>query len=470
MWERFSFYGVAIVLVLFEVHFLHQSDTHAYFILATFMAISYVSCLFGGWYADRVTNHAFATFLGSVLVTIGTTYITLLPKHLAFGLTLMAFGVGLFKPNLASLVADLYDKSDPRLENGYTIYYMAINIGGACSVALSGFIYKYLSWQSLFGLSALASAIGTISIVAYYKRLRYKATLHREAIEPTTYLGVSLQKWSYWLLAAMIVISFQAFHNKLFQYLIIACLTAYYISYLIKNSLSENKEQTKKLGILFILLVLIIVYLILYMQHYTSINLYLDRHVDRNFFGLVIPTSTLQAINPIFVILLAPIMMAIFNRLNARNIRVSSMYKIVLGFIFMIITFLILYIATITHLHLGRSPLSLFLFVVAYFFMTISELLVIPMAFALIKKLALDRLISLTMGVYLLAFAIANYLSAWVASLSTDKINVLAYLDIHHLPDTPFHREFLLLLIISVLATLLSYITTLYFSNHLKNL
>ena len=422
MWERCSFYGMRALLVLYMTkHFLF-SDEKAYGVYGAYTALVYATPIFGGMLADRLLGYKKAVILGGVLMSLG--HFTMAFESLPIfylALAMIIVGNGFFKPNISTIVGALYKKGDSRRDAGFTIFYMGINIGAALQL-ISGTLGEKVGWHWGFGFAGVGMLFGLTVFLIGQKTLAGHAEppiperLKERAIsavpglnkEWTVYLGSALAVClAWWLVQNEVVMSYSL---KLLGIGIGVGLLVYAL-------VKCTPEERNKMLAALILILVSIVFWAFFEQAGSSINLFTDRNVNRNFFGwFTIPTTVFQSVNPLFIIIFAPIFSYLWIRLNRANKEPSTPTKFGLGIFQLGIGFGILYWGAKSAN--GEGQVAMLWLVLGYMFHTTGELCLSPIGLSMITKLSPKRIVALMMGTWFLATAYAQYMAAVIAKLT----------------------------------------------------
>jgi POT family proton-dependent oligopeptide transporter len=379
MWERFSFYGMRALLVLFLVDKLRGglgwSQASALDLYGFYTMSVYVLGIAGGYIADRWIGHKAAVLLGALLACAG--HFLMATQHqtlFMLGLSFIAAGTGLLKPNISTLVGSLYAAGDLRRDAGFTLFYMGINVGALLSSLVVGYIGEVYGWHYGFGLAGVCMLFGiAIFLVGqqYLININVPAsnTIANEAARPALKQSFTeVEKDRIWALALSFITTFSFF--------------------------------------------------VAFEQGGGLLNLYTEKYIDRTVFGWEIPTSMFQSLNPAFIILLTPVVAAIWSSLSKRYSTISSFYKLGAGNIMVGVGFLFMVGAALQLKIPGIERASLSWLVMAYFFHTIGELCLSPVSLSFVTKLAPERMSGSLMGAYFAAIGFSQYLAAWLGKKS----------------------------------------------------
>src|SRR5215470_15368786 len=316
--ERFTYYGMRAILILFMVETLAKGglgldDRTANAIYGLYQASTYLLSLFGGWIADRLIGQQRAVFTGGLLIVLGNAMLTLgRPTAFFLGLTVIALGVGLLKPNVSAIVAQLYPEGGARRDAGFSIFYSGINLGALVGSVLVPIVAAAYGWAAGFALPALGMALGLV---------QFRMTRHYLAGAGANALG---QRASWWPVAVFLAIVAALAGLALRGGLeldpvaisvggnwVMIALVAGYFAYLLLFGGLDRAERSRAWAMV-ALVVACAMFWAGYEQAGASFNLFADRYTNLDVFGWSIPAGTLQAVNPVFIIVFAPVFAALW--------------------------------------------------------------------------------------------------------------------------------------------------------------
>lgn len=410
IWERFGFYTVQGILTLYFIRFLGFDDTTAYYTFGAFSALVYGMVAFGGYLGDRILGTKRTIVLGLVVLSLGYLFLAFASRNNVFyALGLVCVGNGIFKANPSSLLAKCYDENDPRLHSGFTLYYMAINLGSTFSLFLGPYLSSNFGYGYAYFLSFVGLVIGLINYMFQRHHIRHINTLADQRT-------VSFLKW---LVIFFVIAVATLFSAYLLQHVQIAknlvwVVSIFVISYYFWNMKNENSLTLKKMWVALILMIEGIVFFILYQQMPTSLNLFAVHNVIPSLLGISIDPQSFQALNPIWILILSPLLAFSYSKLNERGTLFAIPYKFALGMICCGISFGLLFFSR--YLHDDNGMVSSYWLVASYLFQSTGELLVSALGVAMIAELVPDRMVGFVMGMWFLTSAIAGFLGATVAS------------------------------------------------------
>lgn len=429
MWERFSYYGMRALLVLFMVDAvtgenpgLGFSDAQAGAIYGLYTAMVYLLALPGGWVADKLWGQRHAVFVGGVIIALGH-FSMAIPTMGTFyaGLGLIVIGTGLLKPNISAMVGDLYPEGGARRDAGFSVYYMGINVGAFLGPILCGLFGEGYNWHWGFSLAGIGMVAGLIQYRLGARHLgdageppadgpevlarRAKGFYRTLAIVGVVVLGLIAAT-----VTGILVVPLQRVAQSLG--VVIVLITLVYFAFLLIAGGYSTLEKKRLLVILWLFL-LAAVFWSGFEQAGSTLNLFAERLTDRTMFGLEAPASWLQSINPIFIILLAPLFGSLWVWLDRRNAHPSIPVKFALGLMALAAGFFVVSWGAANASETSLvSPAWL---VVTYFLHTSGELALSPVGLSSMTKLAPKGTVGQMMGVWFIATALGNLIAGLVA-------------------------------------------------------
>lgn len=419
LWERFGFYTLQTIIVLYLSKGLLYSDEKAYLLYGVFSSLLYMTPVFGGYIADRFIGFRQAIYLGGVLFVLGYLVLALPGSNWLFtGLSLIIIANGLFKPNVSSIVGELYGPEDPRRDGGFTLFYMGINIGALIPPLITGALIAAYSWHAGFLLAAMGMVIGMITFLAGRSRLGHAGSI--PSISPL-HRGHH-KKWVFYtalvvgILLAILLFNLLLLHPKETDWLL-ALAAIVIIGMVIYYLFKERPEQRRKLWACLILILISVGFWALYNQTFTSMMLFADRNMSKEFLGFTIDAEFTQFFNPLFIIVLSPFLSWLWVRLDRNKINPTTPSKFSLGILFMAIGYLLL--GGATRFFDANGMTSPWWLVLSYFFQTVGELLISPIGLAMITRLSPRHLVGMMMGVWFLVQSAAFAIGGELATIAT---------------------------------------------------
>ena len=422
MWERFSFYGMRALLVLYMVKAFGFNDSDAYAVYGAYGALVYASPVIGGMLADRIMGARLAVILGGVLMSLGHfTMAVETPGFLYFALALICAGNGFFKANISSMVGKLYKENDPLRDSGFTIFYMGINIGAFTASVLCGYVGQTFGWHYGFGMAGVGMIIGLITFIRGQKylgnhglppnpkALKQKLFGNLVSREKLIYLGTAL---------AVPVIALGLYRNEAVGWAL--NLTAIAIlGYLLFVAFSSGKVARDRLILVMLLMIFHTTFWAFFEQAGSSLTLFADRNVDRSIFGWEMPASMAQAFNPFFIIALGPVFVWLWGKLAALKKTPSIPIKFAYGIFGVGLGFYALVFGS--QFAGPDAQTGLIFLVLAYFLHTAGELFISPIGLSAVTKLSPAKVVSTVMGAWFLSISFAHHIAALIAKLTGVK-------------------------------------------------
>jgi POT family proton-dependent oligopeptide transporter len=444
MWERFTFYGMRAVLILFLVAAvasggLGLDDKTAAAIYGLYNSAVYLAALPGGWVADRLIGAQRAVMLGGLAITAGNLLLAISTTAGGFyiGLVVIIIGVGLLKPNVSAIVAGLYPEGGARLDSAFTIFYIGINVGAALGPLVIPVAQIYFGLRAGFGVGAVFMFLG---VVQFYFTRKYlgEAGVHPAPIHAAGGAKAVVPRSKEWMrlwIGVAILIAVLAAVNigwisvnplRLAQaaaYIIGGMGVLYFAYYFIFADLSL--EERKRGVVLVVLFCGCALFFSGFEQAGSSMNLFAERYTDRTIGWLhfVIPTGWFQSFNSIFIVLFAPFFAWMWIALARRNLNPSATAKFALGVMLMGSGFLVMAAAATIVAH-GSQVLPYWL-IMTYLFHTFGELCLSPVGLSYYTKLAPKRFVGQMMGMWFLATSLGNLVAGLIAG-EFDANNVAA--------------------------------------------
>lgn len=429
MWERFSYYGIRPLLVLFMTAALARGGfgfarPTASAIVGVYAASVYLASLPGGWVADRWLGLRRAIWWGGVLIALGHLSIatSAVFAHRAFflGLILIVMGTGLLKPNISAIVGDLYSRGDPRRDAGFSVFYMGINTGALIAPIITGFLGERIGWHWGFAAAGVGMLFGLLTF-----RLRAASTLGPLGMAPSGTLTEQQRARRVTLGAlGMIVLV------VLLAMLGLVAIDPVGIANMMKNVILTGAvlcfaylfffagltgDEKKGIGVVLVLFIFSVVFWSAFEQQPTSLNLFARDFTDRTLFGWEVPASWFQSVESLFVVLCAPMLAAMWMALGRRGQDLSSPAKFAIGLAFAGVGFLLMLAASHRVITGGAAVrVSMWWLVGTYFFQAIGELALSPVGLSSMTKLAPRRFAGLTMGAWFTSLALGNLIAGLV--------------------------------------------------------
>ena len=387
MWERFSYYGMRALLVLYLVNALKWDTPSATNLYGTYTGLVYLTPLFGGYLADRYLGTRRSLVIGGVLIALGHFCLAVEGMVTFYvGLGLVILGTGFFKPNVSTMVGQLYPAGDPRRDGGFTLFYMGINLGAFIAPLICGYLGERVGWQWGFGAAGVGMVFGLVLYV--WGRDRYLPGIGINTASSTESAGLGEGNHR----------THRAHSDSLGE-----------------KPNATGAEDRNRILALAIVILFVVAFWAAYDQNGSSMNLFADKATNRVLGRFLVPTSWFQAVNPGFILLFAPLFALLWRRLQIAGREPSTPMKMVFGLTILGLGFAFMVIG-------GRrsesgilvSPLWL---IATYFFQTTGELCLSPVGLSYVTKVAPARFASVLMAGWFLANSAGDKLAGMVAGL-----------------------------------------------------
>ncbi|MCX7116178.1 MAG: oligopeptide:H+ symporter [Gammaproteobacteria bacterium] len=411
--ERFSFYNLQGIFILYLIRDLGFSEPTAYYTFGAFYAIVYGTVSLGGYLGDRVLGIQRTLTLGLILLAAGYFALAVVDKaHVFWAIGLICIGAGVFKSNPTSLLSKCYAPDDSRLHSGFTLYYMSINIGATLALFMGPFVSRHLGYPYTYFLSFIGIGLS----LATFWRQKYQ-------IKPIQTQADS-RKISYWqwggILCGMFLLT--AASTYLLQHLLLAktllgLVTLIVISIYFKSMAQESPASRRRMWIALILMAEGIVFAVLYQQMPMSLNLFAIHHVRPTLLGISIDPQSFQALNPIWIMGMSPIIALVYQRCAQRHLDFPIAYKFAIGMFLCGLSFLLLFFSQFAadeHQQLSSNWL-----IASYLLQSTGELLISALGLAIAAELVPRHMTGFVVSMWFLTIAIASFLGAFVASFTT---------------------------------------------------
>ncbi|HYG51073.1 MAG TPA: peptide MFS transporter [Flavobacteriales bacterium] len=406
MWERFSFYGMRGMLTVFMVEQLLMKKDEANLKYGAIQAFVYTMAFVGGLFADKILGFRKSIFWGGLLMIAGSFTLAFSPDTLFYiGISFTIVGTGFFKPNISTMVGTLYKDGDPRRDAGFSLFYSGINIGALLGGLLCIWVADNYSWNLAFALAGIFMVFG-LGVFAFTQRtlgpiglspLRNKVAPDKSRIyEILVYAG------SLCMIPLILLLVSNSGYTDMFMYIVGPCTLLYIIFEMTKCTAAE----VKKLMAALIFIFFSVVFWAFFEQSGGSLSLFARYNLEGTMVGLS-PSQVNNFANALFVIAFSPLVGLIWLSLAKRKVEPNSVVKFGMGFLFLGISFYVLYLSG--NYADARGITSLNIFVLAYLIMTFGELCLSPIGLSLMTKLSPKRLFGVMMGMWFLASAYGQY-------------------------------------------------------------
>ncbi|MFE3847303.1 peptide MFS transporter [Flavobacterium sp. LB3P45] len=436
MWERFSFYGMRGMLVIFMVNQLNMNAVNANLQYGATQAFVYAFTFIGGMFADKILGFRKSLFWGGILMIAGSVILALDPHQFFFiGISFTIIGTGFFKPNISTMVGRLYKDDDNRRDAGFSFFYMGVNlgalIGGYLCIAvangsmMSAIVPEHLRWNVAFGFAAIVMVISLLTFVQTQKSLgdigiSPLLSLENSRIkvyEYGTYLG------SLAVIPVIILLVSNSGYTDIFMYIIGPCSLLYLLFEMRNFSASENKKLLAAL----VFVLFSIIFWAFFEQSGGSLSLFAESNLSKTVLGVPLdPNGVNNSANSFFVIAFAALVGLVWLWMSKRKIEPNTVVKFGLGFLFLAGGFYIFYYTKFFANVNGVTSLDLFTF--GWFIITFGELCLSPIGMSAMTKLSPQKVQAVMMGMWFLASAYGQYfaglLGANIAGASENSTNL----------------------------------------------
>jgi len=432
LWERFGYYGMRALLVLFMTAAttsggLGYSVTKAFAIYGLYTASVYMASLPGGWIADRILGQQRTVLYGGILIAIG--YLSLaIPSEIAFfaGMVIVVAGTGMLKPNISTIVGQIYPAGDPRRDAGFSIFYVGINLGATIAPLACGWVGERINWRLGLGLAGVGMTFG---VITYLRGLRRLGDAGLRPVEPPTpeigaqwrrsFRNALLATAAVFAIGALIhlsgLVELSAERLVNFAGLVLFGLTIALFGWMFFGG-DWTPDERKRLAVIAVLFCGSALFWAAFEQAGSSFNLFAKNNTNHVLWGFDFPASWFQSLNASFIICFAALFAWVWIRLGPRQ--PSSVMKFSLAMFCGTAGFAVMMLAAQRAGVDGRvSPMWL---VVTYLLHTIGEILLSPVGLSAMTKLAPTRVGGLMMGVWFLSLSMGNYLAGRLAAFYGD--------------------------------------------------
>ncbi|MBD2752323.1 peptide MFS transporter [Spirosoma validum] len=437
MWERFSYYGMRAILLLFLIDTVRGgmglNEPEGAAIYGIYTASVYLLSLPGGWIADNILGQRKSIWYGGWIIMLGHIILAFPagPGLFYAGLCTVAIGTGLLKPNISSVVGELYPEGGARKDAAFSIFYMGINLGSLLGISVVGYLGQRVGWHYGFGAAAVAMALGLVTFRLLGQR--YLSEYGNYVAQPKTDDGqTSGSNRSLLAFLAVIIVVLAALQLTGILDLttaqglaramgtIISLIALGYFIYILTAGGLDAVEK-KRVVVLFAFFLASALFWAGNEQQGSSLQIFADRYTDLNLLGWEVPSSWFQNLNPAFILIFSPVLAALWVFLANRKIGFSVPAKFATSLLLLGLAYLIMVVASKLALTGTRtSPLYLFF---TYLFFTLGELFLSPVGLSAFSKLAPKRYTSQLMGIWFVGTSLGNLIAGLFAG-GFDEENV----------------------------------------------
>lgn len=429
MWERFSFYGMRALLILYLTkHFLF-GDREAALIFGSYGSLVYAMPVLGGLIADRYLGYRKAIAFGAILLVCGHFGMAFegppavadgdaVVRHPLFeqafylSLALIIIGVGFLKANISTIVGQLYEQDDPRRDGGFTIFYMGINLGAFTATLACAYLGETFGWRYGFGLAGIGMLFGLL-VFQYYRHylLGYGEPPADARLDEPVLPGLTRERIVYLAGIAGVVAIWQIIQRTQELGLVLAIVGIVVTGWALWFSFAKCERRDRdRMLVMLVLIALSVLFWALFEQAGSSVTLFTDRNVDRWDF---LTAGMFQSLNPLFIILLAPLFAWCWVRLARRGLEPTTPAKFGLGILQVGLGFAVLVFGAARAGADGQ--VAMIWLVLMYLLHTTGELCLSPVGLSMVTKLSVQRVAAMMMGVWFLSSAFASYVAGIIA-------------------------------------------------------
>ena len=441
MWERFSYYGMRALLILYLTKHWEFTDATSYLIYGAYTSLVYIMPVFGGMLADQILGSKKAVTYGAILLVFGHLGMTVENNVQVFylSLALIVSGVGFLKPNISTMVGALYEEGDPRRDSGFTIFYMGINIGAFTATLLCGYLGEEIGWAYGFGAAGIGMLLGLFIFLWGQKYLEGLAEPPSNKYM-TKINGISYENWAYISGVVMVLVTWFLVQNSQLVGQLLGGFGVIFIgAWLLYALLKCAPEERDRLIVVGILILFSLIFWALFEQAGSSLNILTDRGVDRVIFGWEVPASMFQSLNAGFIFTIAPLFALLWIALAKRNMEPSTPIKFSIGIVLVGLGFLALVYGMNSSEGLQTGVIWI---VLIYLLHTLGELCLSPVGLSSVTKLSPQRIVGFMMGMWFFASAAGNYVASLIAKGTAGdpvlKIAERIYFQVMNLPEDTF--------------------------------
>ena len=427
MWERFSYYGMRALLVLYLVNSLNYSESEALHIYAVYTGLVYLTPLIGGYLADRFLGTQKSIFIGGLTMMIGH-FLMAFPDYLYLAIGMLIIGNGYFKPNISSLLGKLYKSNDVRRDSGFSIFYVGINVGAFLAPLIVGYVGETINWHYGFAIAGFGMLAGLIQF--YYgqnKIIKEDTTQQSRKLKSADWGLITIISLINIPLILLILEVNEVINNYFFE--ILLALVTFISFHLLtrKKQLLSAKEDLKKIVYIGVLSIFVIFFWVGFEQAGGSLTLFANNSVDRNFLGFIIPASFFQSINPLIIILIGPMIANFWLRVDRSKSNINTPQKMGLGLLLLAGGFFLITLVN----NSSDSAISLWCLVGVYFLHTLGELCLSPIGLSMVSKVSPRKIASLMMGFWFLSSAVANFMAGKLPGiLQANNLDLFTFLTV----------------------------------------
>jgi POT family proton-dependent oligopeptide transporter len=436
MWERFSYYGMRALLVLFLTATFanggfEMAELDAFTIYGIFTGLVYVTPILGGILADKVLGQRKTIYIGGLTMSIGQFILASSAmaadpefRQILFhaGLGILILGNGFFKPNISTMVGELYDNNDPRKDGGFTIFYMGINLGAFLAPLIAGKLGEQIAWEYGFMAAGVGMLIGTTWFFLRSHTLGHigmppKVKADRVRLVLKDWFSILIYVGAIVLLIFGFILGWSSVPESprtLLIQLFAFGAAAYLLFSIFKGT--KGKTEWSRVGVIFVLAVFNIFFWSGFEQAGTTFSIFARDNTQRMIGGWEIPASWFQSLNAIFIVIFAPLFSVLWAKLDERKLNPNTPMKFGWGMLLLSLGFVVMAFASKSAG--GGNLVSPLWLIMVFMIHTFGELCLSPIGLSMVTKLSPPRLVSTMMGVWMGSFAAGNFVASQMKAIS----------------------------------------------------
>lgn len=436
MWERFSYYGMRAILLLFLIDNVRGgmglNEVEGAAIYGIYTASAYLLSLPGGWVADNLLGQRRSIWYGGLTIMLGHIILAIPAGTGLFyaGLCVVALGTGLLKPNISTLVGELYPEGGARRDAAFSIFYMGINLGSFLGITIVGYLGQKVGWHYGFGAAAVGMGLGIITFrtlgqkyLGQYGNEPAKKIKTTEAQSNTGnrsligfLVGIAAMLLVLQLTGVLDLTTAQGLAKAMGA--IISLIAVSYFAYILLAG-GLTVVEKKRVAVLFVFFIAAAVYWAGNEQQGSSLQIFADRYTDLNYFGWQMPSSWFQNLNPAFILLFSPVLATLWIFLANRKINYSVPAKLATSLVLLGLAYVVMIVAA--KLILTGVRASALYLTFTYLFFTLGELFLSPVGLSSFSKLAPKRYASQLMGLWFVGTSLGNLIAGLFAGGFDEK-------------------------------------------------
>ncbi len=455
MWERFSYYGMRTILVLYLVKYHLFSAEKASLIYGAYAGLVYMMPIIGGYAADRYLGSRKAVTFGAILLVLGHglmgfhgpqaymdgNEVVRDPLYLNIfflSLALIISGVGFLKANISTIVGALYGPNDPRRDGGFSIFYMGINMGSLFATFLVGYVGETYGWNYGFGLAGIGMLFGLVVFLWGQKLLDGRAEPpNPEELKQVAFAGINKENAIYIGGILMVIVSWLLMQYQEFVGQLLGFSGFFMIALILFYAFKTcTKVERERLMVACFLIAIQSVFWALFEQQAASLTLLADQQFNLDVFGFTFLASQVQLMNPLFIVMFAPVMAWLWVALANKNVEPSTPGKFGIAMLLIGLG----YVVFAYGMGLDESTSKSFIWLVfIYLSLTLAELCLSPVGLSMVTKLSVSKIVGMLMGTWFLFTALGNYVAGWISSLTgsgghgadSGTLDIIATMDVY---------------------------------------